>query len=130
MSCSTTSVPAPGGRRGRQQLLRRCPIESVEPQLGDSGRSEGSAFGLPHAEEHRDAVFIEAAGDERHRGGRGLIEPLGIVDHTQQRLLLGYRREQTQRAAEDGEALSDGVPIECKRRAEGGRLRVGELVDR
>ena len=35
----------------------------MEPQLGDSGRSEGSAFGLPHAEEHRNAVCIEAAGD-------------------------------------------------------------------
>src|SRR6266511_216480 len=127
--CST-AVPA------RTCLSRGpCPascgaIESAEPELGNSRRGEVSDVGLPYAEEHRDAVSVEAARDEGHRSGRSLVEPVGVVDYAQQRLLLGDGRKQTQGAAEDGEALGDDVRAECQCRSDGDCLRFGNRVDR
>ena len=40
----------------------------------------------------RDRVGLQPAGDEDERVGRRAVEPVGVVDDAQQRLLLGRRR--------------------------------------
>jgi hypothetical protein len=105
----------------RKELSRRGAIQSAEPELGDSRRGEGPDLGLAYAEEHRDAVRIEAARDEGHRSGRSLVQPVGVVDHAQQRLLFRDGRKQTQGAAEGGETLATASARSCRCRPRPGR---------
>jgi hypothetical protein len=76
------------------------------------------------------AVRIETARDEGHRSGRRLVQPVGVVDHAQKRLLFGDRRKETQGTAEDGETLRDGLAAECQCRTECDCLRLRNRVDR
>ena len=52
--------------------------------------------GLPRGEHNPDPLGQQATRDERQRQRRCLIEPLRVIDHAQQRTLLGYLREQAQ----------------------------------
>ena len=56
---------------------------------------------LPGAEHDPDRLRQQATGDEGQRQPRGLIQPLRVIDDTQQRALLGHRREQAQHRQPD-----------------------------
>jgi hypothetical protein len=47
----------------------------------------------------------DSAGDEREGHRRGLVEPLRVVDHPEQRLFLGDRGEQAEHAETHDEAI-------------------------
>src|SRR5579862_3146664 len=55
---------------------------------------------LARSEDHRDLLGQEAVGDERKHARGRTIEPLRVVDDTEERLLAGRFRQE----AEDGEA--------------------------
>jgi hypothetical protein len=52
---------------------------------------------IPHGEQHADGISTEAARDEGEHPGRFLVEPLGVVNHAQQRLRRGRAGQQGQR---------------------------------
>lgn len=60
---------------------------------------------LAHREQHRDRVGHEAAGREQQRLHGTLVEPLQVVDHAQQRGVLGQIGEQRQGAGGDQEPV-------------------------
>ena len=58
------------------------------------------SFRVAYRDQHADAIGLQASRDERDDIGRLAIEPLGIVDDTEQRLLFGRFGKQ----AEHGDA--------------------------
>ena len=75
------------GAQGRLQQRPRVRVaQSFDPQLRQPAEiSHRRARG----EHQRDGLRQQAAGDERERLPRGLVEPLRVVDQADQRLLLG-----------------------------------------
>jgi hypothetical protein len=68
--------------------------------------------GLACGEHDPNRIGEQASGDERQRQRRGLIEPLRVIDHAQQRTVLGHLREQTEHGQSDEE------PIRSRARAQ------------
>jgi hypothetical protein len=93
---------AVGGRR--DQLSARFGRKSVDLNLVDP-RERRARRGLVHGDDQRDGFAVDPASDERQGLGRRRIQPLRIVDRTEQRLFLGHLRHQP----EDGEP--DDEPI-------------------
>jgi hypothetical protein len=58
-----------------------------------------------HRKQHRDRVGHEAAGREQQRLHGTLVEPLQVIDHAQQRGVLGQIGEQRQGAGGDQEPV-------------------------
>ena len=48
---------------------------------------------IPSREDHRDPLGQESSGDEGQHACRRPVEPLGVVDDAQERLLLGSFRQ-------------------------------------
>ena len=68
----------------------------------------------------------EPASDEGHRQRRRLVQPLGIVDDTDEGLLLGSLREQAEDSQTDHEAVWRRLRAEPERRLECVTLRLGQ----
>ena len=81
---SRDALVQPPGRRRRQQRAGVRVGEPFDPQLRQPG--ERVAVGrLAHGEDDRDPLGQQPPGDEREHQRGGPVEPLGIVDHAQQR---------------------------------------------
>ena len=67
-------------------------------QAADNGLREPGqdvvADPRPHGTHGRDVLGEKSAGDERQDLGRALIEPLGVLDDADERLLVGHVGEQ------------------------------------
>ena len=59
--------------------------------------------GVAPGEQHRDPLPVESPGRERERPRRGLVEPLRVVEHAQQRAFVRDIRQQTREAGADHE---------------------------
>src|SRR5262249_10164464 len=71
---------------------------------------------LANREQHRDRLGVESARDERERRHGLPVEPLDVVDETDERLLLRDFGEQGQQGKADEEALG-GRPVRQAERA-------------
>jgi hypothetical protein len=94
-------------------------------QLGEPAEIFAALAGR---EEQRDPVRQQPPGDERERPSRGSIEPLGVVDHTQEGLIVRCLGQETQYREPDEEwvrGVSDG---ETERDAKGLALRIGQAL--
>ena len=78
---------------------------SASPSTTSSGSPLSSAAGLARREHDRDRLRQQPASDERERQRRRLVQPLRVVDHAEQRALLGRLREQAERRQTDQEAV-------------------------
>jgi hypothetical protein len=56
-------------------------------------------------QDERDPLSEEAAADETNDLRRGAVQPLRVVDDTDERLLLGDLREERERGKTDEEAV-------------------------
>ena len=83
---------------------------------------------LSRREDHRDPLGQEAAGDEREHARRRVVEPLRVVDDTQEGLVLGRLRQQVENRQPDQERIRrpPGVQPECN--FEGGALRIRQAL--
>ena len=61
--------------------------------------------GLARGEHDRNRLRQQATCDKRQGQRRRLIQPLRVIDHTQQRTLLGHLREQAQHRQPDKEPI-------------------------
>jgi hypothetical protein len=84
---------------------------------------------LAGREHDADRLRQEATGDEGERERRGLIQPLRVIDDTQQRALLGHLREQAQHRQSHDEAIRDGTGAEPEHDLERSSLRRREPVE-
>ena len=92
----------------------------------------GSPVGLAEIaprENQGDRFGEQSPGDERQRLLGGMIEPLGVVDHADERSLLGGVGQQTQHRQPDEEAIRRVAGAQPERRAQRVALRVGKRVE-
>jgi hypothetical protein len=98
----------------------------VDGQLGEAGQRRGA---LGAGGEHQgDRFGHQPAGDESERLHRDLVEPLGVVDDTQQWLLVSGSRQQVQHGQADEEPFGGGPHALSERDVEGVALGLGQLV--
>ena len=125
----------PGAQRSGQ--ARRLPVEQVGGGLGrqardldrrDPGRGERHRA-VAGGEQDRHGVGLEPAGGEQEGVGRAPIEPLGVVDHDQQRRLGAQLGEEAQRAGADQEPAGRRALGQAERRAQRRGLGAGQAVE-
>ena len=80
-------------------------------------------------EDQGDRFREQSPRDERQRLLGGLVEPLGVVDHADERSLLGDVGEQAQHRQPDEEAIRRVAGAQPERRAQRVALRAGERVE-
>ena len=102
--------------------------QALDGDRGQAHESVGGTLAVAHAEEQPDAVGRQAAPDERQRGQRLLVDPLGVVDHAQQALLGGHLRQQGEACEPDEEAVGGTLVMETERRRQGVTLRPRQLA--
>ena len=88
-------------RRAQQRAGILIP-HAIHLQLG---HVQKLLAGLARGEHDRHRLRQQATCDERQGQRRRVIQPLRVIDHTQQRTLLGHLREQTQRRQPDAEPI-------------------------
>ncbi len=102
------------GHRG-QQLTGVSGGKSLEAQLGEALELRRRA-GLADRDEHHHGLRVQPARRNRQRLGRCLVEPLGVLDDAQERLLLGDVGQK----AEHGEADQEAIRRNARGQPEGG----------
>jgi hypothetical protein len=84
-------------------------VEADEGELGQARRLEAPRLALARGDEQGDGIGLQAPGDEHERLGRGAVEPVRVVDHAQQRLVVGDRGQDAEQRDRDEEAILDAV---------------------
>ena len=127
----------PGRQRPAGVLLEhrrgRLAVQALELERGQERVRRRGRLAGAHREQRRDRVGEQPADGEQDRGQRRLVDPVGVVDRHQQRLLLRVGRQQAERRRADQEAVALDAGREPERAAQRGGLRrrdVGEPVER
>ena len=94
-------IDRPGQHRF-QQRPRILPLQPLYRELGRSGQLPGWD---PGREDEPHRLHAQPAGHEGQDLGRGLIQPLLVIHHTDQRPLLGGRRQLAQNRQADQEPV-------------------------
>ena len=81
------------------------------------------AFALTRGDHDHDALGRHSARDEQKRVTRGWVEPMCVVDHAQDRRLLGRSGKQAETAREHEKGLALIAVAESERDSECIRLR-------
>ncbi len=119
------AIVEPAGKQRLGVLL----LERPELELRDPRRLETPQLALAHGYQHRDPFRLEPASHEQQGLGRGVVQPLGVVDTAQDGRLLAGFREEAQYSERDQEAVLDTVSAEAECALERGRLRPGKPAD-
>ena len=109
----------------RQQGARVVLREPCEPELGQP-QQLAPADRVAHAEHDRHRLGQQPSRDESENLPRGAIEPLGVIDKTQQRPLRGNLGQQAERGQGDQEAVRSRTGRQSQRDAQSGLLRLVE----
>ena len=119
--------PLPLGRRELPVALEhRAGIVAAEPaehELGEAVQAGGDRLAVARRQQQRDRLGAEPAGDEHERVDGRAVEPLEVVDHAQQRLLLRGLGEHAERAGRGEEAIAGAVGGDAERRLQRAALR-------
>ena len=67
--------------------------------------------GLTHREDQADRFRQQAAGDEGERQDGRLVQPLGVIDHTDERLLFSDLGQQAEDGKRDEESIRSGPAL-------------------
>ena len=100
-----------------KERQRRVPIERLEDQLAKPRLRESAILPFARTEQDRDPFRHEPTPRERQSGRRGKIEPLRIIDETQNWSGLRCGGEQRQRASRHQKPVGSvpGDHAECRR---------------
>jgi hypothetical protein len=137
----------------RQRIAARLRDEPVADALVEPARDDGREQGarvllgepserelrqahqlalirrLAHCEHDRHRLRQQPSRDEAEDLTRGGIEPLGVIDETQQRPLRGDLGQQAERGEGDQEAVGGSTGSQAQRDTEGGLLRLGKRAE-
>ena len=100
------------GRVAVEQRLGRVGIEPCEPDLVEAGGLEAAGLPVAGGEHHRDPLGFEAAPSEDERLGRGVVEPVRVVDEADEGTVLRLLRQEAQHRERDQEPLVAGPGFE------------------
>jgi hypothetical protein len=110
--------------------LEQFPRVVVIEARDDEARQAGEVVvRLAHREHECDPLAPEPPADERERLGRGVIEPLGVVDDAEQRPFARDLGEQPEHREPDEEWARHGTGTQPERDLERLALRHGEEVE-
>ena len=106
-------------------------IALAQPLHGELGeaRQPGVASTRSHAEQQRDAPCLQTARDEAQDARGIVVEPVRVIDHTEQRQLLGRVAEQRQRREPDDEVMRGRADTESEHGFERAPLRLREELE-
>ena len=90
------------GQRRLQQRAGVITSQAPDVQHGEPGQIHARITGREH---HADLVGRQAAGREAQRLDRGLIDPLRVIDQTDQGTFPGTRRQQAEHGQPDQEPV-------------------------
>jgi hypothetical protein len=112
--------------RGSQQRFGIGVGKAAEGQLGQAGERADVAFArVAHSEHQRHPLGHHPPRHERQHLRGCLVEPLRIVDETQQRIILGDLGQQVEGRQPDQEPVRRRTVAQAKRHAEGSLLWLG-----
>ena len=123
----TDVLVEPAGDHRRQQGARVLVVEPDQAQLRQACQL-ALLTRLPDREHDRDALGEQAACHESEHLGRDLVEPLEVVDETQQRLVLGHLGQEAERGQPDEEAVAGRARREAERNLQHVLLRQRECA--
>src|SRR4051794_33482380 len=106
------------------------PVETVEDERRQSGAFEQRRLVRAHPEEHGDGIGDQPAHGEEHRLRARAVEPVRVVDHDEQRLVLGVGRQQAERRRPHREPVARVPGTEGERALERRSLRRRDRRDR
>ena len=118
----------PAGDDRGQQRPRIVVVQPGQVQPGQPGQVTRRC-GITRAEYQRDRFGVHPAGDERQDPGRGLVQPLRVIDQVQQRPVGGHLRQQPQHRQSDQEAIRRAARPQAERDAQRLALRAGQHVE-
>jgi hypothetical protein len=121
----TDAVIQPSGDDRGQQGPGISIAQALQRQLGKPSGAGHRAL-IAGAEKHGDRFRVQPPGHERQDLGRGLVQPLRIVDQAQQRLLRGHLRQQAQHSQANQETIRCAGRTQAERDAESVALRPGQ----
>jgi 8-hydroxy-5-deazaflavin:NADPH oxidoreductase len=114
---------------GREDRVQQRPRFSTAERLDLKLREAGERLDrLTRREDHRDVLGQKAARHEREHARRCTVEPLRVVDHTEERLLLGGLRQQAEDREPDEERIGRPSRAQPERDLEGVALRIGQAL--
>jgi hypothetical protein len=120
----------PPARGFLQQRARVGFPESANLELRQEiERIRGAGFGVAEREEHHDRIGVQAAGDEGQDPCGLLVEPVGVIDHEEQRLLGGCAVQQRQYGKKHQERVGRSVVGEPEDRFQRVALGLGQVAD-
>ena len=115
--------------RRQDRLQQRACIPVAERLDAKLRNTSERADRLPRGKHDRDLLGQETPGHEREHRRRGAVEPLSVVDQTEQRLVLGGLRQE----AEDGKANEERIRrpsrAQAERNLESLALGIGKVFD-
>jgi hypothetical protein len=114
----------------RENGLQQRPCIPAAQRLDAELREPGQSTALvARCERKRDPLRQQAASHEHERSGRSAVEPLRVVDHAQERLLLGSFGQQAENREPDKKRARRPSGAEPEGDAERITLRLRETLD-
>ena len=112
----------------------RTPAAPAHPGAPAARRGAAGSAASPwpdvtRREHERDPLRQQTASHERERARRRAVEPLCVVDHAQERLLLGSFREEPEDREPDEKRARRRSGAEPERDGERVALRIGQTLD-
>jgi hypothetical protein len=117
--------------RPRQRRIEQRPrVGAVEARNEQAREAVQLVLGsLTHREHERETLRQETPRDEGERLGRDAIQPVCVVDETDERPFLGDLGQQAQDGERDEEPVGRLPDFQSKRRAKRGALRAWEVLE-
>ena len=133
--CSPPAGPRPPGTPRAPVCSARTAVAPARPspasrRVGQVGGVERARCVLPGRPQQGDRLHRDAAGHELQRGGGRVVEPLGVVDDHEDRLLLAGVSQQGQHAEEDQEPVAGVAGLHPEHDPQRLRLRRRNPVQR
>ena len=116
-----------GDDRGQQ----RPRVRLRQPLQHQPGKPSQVARGgrITRAEQQGDRFGVHPAGNKRQDPGRGLVQPLRVIDQAQQRLAGSRVRQQPQHRQADQETIRRAARRQAERHAQSLTLRAGQPAE-
>jgi hypothetical protein len=108
-----------------EQHRRRDRVEPAQPQIGQALGGKRGAL-APGGEDDRDALGMQPARREHQRVRGGPVQPVSVIDKTQQRVLLGELGKQRQHRQADKETVGGRHRAQAECPTQGVLLRPGQ----
>ncbi len=117
-----------GETRAAQERPGRVAVQPLQPVDGHVGPVQQRGLALAGREHDPDRVSDQAADGEQQGVPGGPVQPLRVIDHHQERGLVGAGRQQGQRRCPDREAVELARRSQRERALQGLALRRRDVV--